>query len=148
MMIVSALVHHFLLTIIAISVIINYWTPGSEGEIGKFIFIRDLDSRNINIIPKLIVLFVGIGHILVTLWIISLTSFYAYLWTKKMTAYQYKNKGSIKMNQVIGEKAKLDNEENLDNNEANKESFYRNNGLSNYEDLDSSKLHFLGIGAV
>lgn len=35
-----------------------------------------------------------------------------------------------------------------DNDGINKESFYRNNGLSNYEELDSSKLHFLGIGTV
>lgn len=105
-MIISALIHHVILTLAAISIILNYWTNDieQETETGKFIFIKHLDSNTTKTIPKIIVLIVGIEHILVTLWIISLMIFYIYLRVKKITAYQYKTKGPVKFNQVISDK--------------------------------------------
>lgn len=93
-MLLATLVHHIILTFIAISLNVNYWTAKKTDSIkeedGRFIFVKDLETSEVKIIEKIFALIFGIAYILVTVWLIALFSFTCYLRANNLTAYQYK----------------------------------------------------------
>jgi hypothetical protein len=84
---------------IAITINLNYWSSGDDGEAnGKLLFMKNVDGGEITLLEKLIALVLGLVHTLIMFWMIALVLFYAYLKTKKLTAYQYKEQKSVKIN--------------------------------------------------
>jgi hypothetical protein len=101
-MLLATLVHHVVLTFIAISINVNYWTEKKTESLeevdGRFIFIKDLESTEVNFTEKFIAMIIGVTHTLAMIWLVALVSFTLYLRAKKITAYQYKQNKSVKLN--------------------------------------------------
>lgn len=148
-MLLATLVHHIILTFIAISLNVNYWTAKKTDSIkeedGRFIFVKDLETSEVKIIEKIFALIFGIAYILVTVWLIALFSFTCYLRANNLTAYQYKQKKSVKFNKVMNQQISKVMEENSDSDGRVRSGHVK--VQEKFEDLDSSKLHFLGIGS-
>jgi len=103
-MVLTALIHFFFLSLVGLSLNINFWTSklNEEGvnSPGKFLFIEDKDSSKIGLFKKLFVLLIAIIHISGTVWLSILFIFRINLFKKNMTEFQFKNIKKIKINRV------------------------------------------------